>query len=141
MCEDVEITESIVFESIQGKYVPKTTSTSFNGPSYSSDSQEVYHFQAGSVASCEAKGCVSCDVCDDGKSIALNCSNHEYFTFQTDCSGNFTGGGVVNLFVHSFDFGAIDLSSGPGTSPTELLDQHDTLNDHQTETETTTRAR
>jgi len=99
--------EHMVLELNQGKYNLKETSWSYHDSEVSYDSQEVFHLTNGIVTSCEAKECASCSVCDDQKSIAVDCSNLSGYIIE--CSERYTG-----PFSHSFDFGTITLPEVDG---------------------------
>ena len=119
--------ENMVFKlNKQGEYSLSETSWGWQDSSVSWESQEVFTIDNGNLVSCEARGCVSCDICADQLSIAVNCSNLEVEDYTTDCSERNSG-----AFSNNFDFGVIrwddvlpsvavvaDSSSEPTTVPT-----------------------
>mmetsp|Transcript_14989 Transcript_14989/g.25613 ORF Transcript_14989/g.25613 Transcript_14989/m.25613 type:complete len:219 (+) Transcript_14989:113-769(+) len=107
--------ERMVFDLSQGGTY-ELSQTSWADTYYgSSDSMEVYQVEDGSVTSCSANVCVSCNVCDDKKSIASDCSNLGDLKYTIECSDEYTG-----AFANSFDFGTIAASNDVGFSMREM---------------------
>jgi hypothetical protein len=65
--------------------------------------QETYTFQDGALAGCEATGCTSCAVCDNGIHVAINCSSlGEEIGYAFTCQDRYMG-----AYGSSFDFAGI----------------------------------
>ena len=95
--------EQMVFELNQDVYELSETSWSYEDSEVTLYSQEVFHLENGFITSCKANECRSCQVCDDNKSIRVDCGNlEESFDYTIECSEGYTGS-----FSHTFDFGVI----------------------------------
>lgn len=72
--------------------------------------QEVFDYDVndGKLSSCEGNGCASCSICDDDKSVAMDCSTlvPADLAYTYECSDWYTGS-----FANTFEFGKIIISS------------------------------
>mmetsp|Transcript_14678 Transcript_14678/g.26524 ORF Transcript_14678/g.26524 Transcript_14678/m.26524 type:complete len:479 (+) Transcript_14678:93-1529(+) len=96
-------TEQLVFNLIQGEEFELSRTSWKREDSNGDEDDETFILENGVVASCEARGCTSCSVCDDNgmKSIAVNCTNRDIGFYSHGCSDGYTGS-----FSHTF-FGAM----------------------------------
>mmetsp|Transcript_26876 Transcript_26876/g.57860 ORF Transcript_26876/g.57860 Transcript_26876/m.57860 type:complete len:473 (+) Transcript_26876:306-1724(+) len=112
-------TEQLVFNLIQGEEF-ELGRTSWKWEDSNGDvdeDDETYILENGVVASCEARGCTSCSVCDDNgmKSIAVNCTNRDVGFYSFGCSDGYTGS-----FSHTF-FGAMTGRTDDTTDTTDTI--------------------
>eukprot|EP00579_Thalassiosira_antarctica_P017479 CAMPEP_0201946212 /NCGR_PEP_ID=MMETSP0903-20130614/54303_1 /ASSEMBLY_ACC=CAM_ASM_000552 /TAXON_ID=420261 /ORGANISM="Thalassiosira antarctica, Strain CCMP982" /LENGTH=812 /DNA_ID=CAMNT_0048489307 /DNA_START=26 /DNA_END=2464 /DNA_ORIENTATION=+ len=109
-------TEQMVFELKQGEYSLSQTSWGWNSSSVTWDSQEVYQLDDGVVTSCKANACTSCSVCEDNKSIAVDCSGiaepGQWYVYHC-------GAGYRGSFANTFNFGVITGEEVEEEAPTD----------------------
>jgi len=113
--------EQMAFELSQGEYLLSETAW---GSSYSafdttkeiSIKREVYYLDDGVMTSCEANACTSCTVCEDKKSIAVNCTYDAQWSLTDECSKGYTGS-----YVNTFNFGSITGEAVEDDSPSESI--------------------
>ncbi|KAL7549625.1 hypothetical protein ACHAWF_012892 [Thalassiosira exigua] len=84
--------------------------------------EEVNYFgESGDLTSCKGNACTSCEICEDGLTIKLDCSDVAWwndFTLAEEC------GAYAGSLLNTFDFGEITGESG---SVVETPTESDTL--------------
>ena len=64
--------------------------------------EDMTFLDSGNITSCKANACTSCTVCDDKKTIEMDCSNTYESNYTVDCNVGYTG-----PLANTFNFGVI----------------------------------